>query len=47
VHAAAAGREKRYRVDDTQLQRVAAQLDAVGRSWDARLQRIKRIAEEG
>ncbi|VTR78521.1 ArsR/SmtB family transcription factor [Cellulomonas hominis] len=45
VHATAAGREKRYRVDDAQLERAVAQLDAVGRTWDARLQRIKRIAE--
>ena len=45
VRAAAAGREKRYRVDDAQLARAVAQLTSVGSAWDARLQRIKRIAE--
>ncbi len=45
VRATPAGREKRYRVDDDQLARAAAQLSSVGSAWDARLQRIKRIAE--
>jgi len=45
VRATAAGREKRYRVDETQLARAVAQLTSVGSAWDARLQRIKRIAE--
>jgi ArsR family transcriptional regulator, cadmium/lead-responsive transcriptional repressor len=45
VRAAPAGREKRYRVDDEQLARAVAQLSSVGSAWDARLQRIKRIAE--
>jgi ArsR family transcriptional regulator, cadmium/lead-responsive transcriptional repressor len=45
VHATAAGRERRYRVDDVQLARAVAQLSAVGSEWDARLARIKRIAE--
>jgi DNA-binding transcriptional ArsR family regulator len=45
VRSTAAGREKRYRVDDAQLARAVAQLSAVGSAWDARLQRIKRIAE--
>ena len=45
VRATPAGREKRYRVDDAQLARAVAQLNAVGAAWDARLQRIKRIAE--
>jgi len=45
VRATPAGREKRYRVDDAQLSRAVAQLSSVGASWDARLQRIKRIAE--
>jgi len=45
VHAAAAGRERRYRVDDAQLARAAAQLSSVGTTWDARLRRIKDIAE--
>ncbi|MDG4825602.1 metalloregulator ArsR/SmtB family transcription factor [Asanoa sp. WMMD1127] len=45
VHGAPAGRERRYRVDEAQLARAVAQLSAVGASWDARLRRIKRIAE--
>ena len=45
VHVTAAGRERRYRVDDAQLARAAAQLADVGSTWDARLRRIKRIAE--
>lgn len=45
VRATSVGREKRYRVDDVQLARAAAQLSSVGATWDARLQRIKRIAE--
>jgi predicted transcriptional regulator len=45
VRATPAGREKRYRVEDAQLSRAVAQLNSVGSAWDARLQRIKRIAE--
>ena len=45
VTATPAGREKRYRVDEAQLARAAAQLESVGSAWDARLQRIKRLAE--
>ncbi|MEU7144281.1 metalloregulator ArsR/SmtB family transcription factor [Nocardia sp. NPDC046473] len=45
VHGSPEGREHRYRVDDAQLARAVAQLNAVGSTWDARLQRIKRIAE--
>jgi predicted transcriptional regulator len=45
VRATPAGREKRYRVDDTQLSRAVAQLSSVGSAWDARMQRIKSIAE--
>ena len=45
VRGTSAGREKRYRVDDEQLARAVAQLSSVGSTWDARLQRIKRIAE--
>ena len=45
VHGSAAGREKRYLVDEAQLARAVAQLSSVGSAWDARLQRIKRIAE--
>ena len=40
-----AGRERRYRVDEAQLARAAAQLADVGSTWDARLRRIKSIAE--
>ncbi|MGH9135028.1 MAG: ArsR/SmtB family transcription factor [Ilumatobacteraceae bacterium] len=46
VHGAAAGRERRYRVDDARLARAAEQLANVGSSWDGRLRRIARIAEE-
>jgi DNA-binding transcriptional ArsR family regulator len=45
VRATSTGREKRYRVDDVELARAVAQLSSVGSAWDARLQRIKRIAE--
>jgi DNA-binding transcriptional ArsR family regulator len=45
VAATPEGREKRYRVDEDQLARVVAQLNAVGDTWDARLRRIKQIAE--
>jgi hypothetical protein len=43
--AAQAGRERRYRVDGTRFARAVAQLASVGSTWDARLQRIKRLAE--
>jgi DNA-binding transcriptional ArsR family regulator len=45
VHAATAGRERRFRVDESQLARAVAQLNDVGSAWDSRLQRIKRLAE--
>jgi len=45
VHANPAGRERRYEVDEAQLARAVAQLSSVGATWDARLRRIKRIAE--
>ena len=45
VHATATGREKRYRVDAAQLSRAVSQLASVGATWDARLRRIKTIAE--
>jgi predicted transcriptional regulator len=45
VHATPAGRERLYEVDEAQLARAVAQLSSVGAAWDARLQRIKRIAE--
>jgi DNA-binding transcriptional ArsR family regulator len=45
VRATPAGREKRYRIDDAQLGRAVTQLASVTNAWDARLRRIKRIAE--
>ena len=39
------GREMRYQVDEAQLARAVAQLAAVGATWDARLRRIRQIAE--
>jgi ArsR family transcriptional regulator, cadmium/lead-responsive transcriptional repressor len=45
VRATPVGRERRFQVDERQLARAAAQLADVGSAWDARLQRIKRIAE--
>jgi predicted transcriptional regulator len=39
------GREKRYHVDQAQFARAVAQLNSVGASWDARLRRIKTLAE--
>jgi DNA-binding transcriptional ArsR family regulator len=45
VHATPVGRERRYRVDEAQLARATAQLASVGATWDARLRRIRRIAE--
>jgi DNA-binding transcriptional ArsR family regulator len=45
VHVTPTGREKRYEVDEAQLARAVTQLTTVGATWDARLRRIKRIAE--
>lgn len=45
VHVTPVGRERRYEVDGAQLACAVAQLSAVGATWDARLQRITRIAE--
>ena len=45
VHGSLAGRERRYEVDEAQLGRAVDQLASVGATWDARLNRIKRIAE--
>ena len=45
VHATQAGREKRYEIDEAQFARAVAQLNSVGNTWDARLRRIKQIAE--
>jgi DNA-binding transcriptional ArsR family regulator len=46
VHGTPTGRERRYRIDDAQLARAAAQLADVGSGWDGRLRRIARIAEQ-
>jgi DNA-binding transcriptional ArsR family regulator len=45
VTSAPVGRELRYRIDDAQFARAVAQLAAVGSAWDARLTRIKQLAE--
>ena len=45
VHATPSGREIRYEVDEEQFARAVAQLASVGATWDARLRRIKRMAE--
>jgi predicted transcriptional regulator len=45
VRSAPAGRENRYHVDEAQLARAVAQLNSVGAMWDARLRRIKSLAE--
>ncbi|WP_129788435.1 ArsR/SmtB family transcription factor [Promicromonospora panici] len=45
VHGTTAGRERLYRVDQMQLARAVGQLMEVGTTWDARLGRIRRIAE--
>jgi DNA-binding transcriptional ArsR family regulator len=45
VQVTPAGREMRYQVDEAQLARAVLQLSSVGATWDARLRRIKRIAE--
>jgi DNA-binding transcriptional ArsR family regulator len=45
VHVTPSGRERLYEVDEAQLARAVAQLASVGAAWDARLRRIKRIAE--
>ena len=39
------GRERIYEVNQAQLARAAEQLSSVGATWDARLHRIKGIAE--
>ncbi|MFP3914350.1 MAG: ArsR/SmtB family transcription factor [bacterium] len=45
VRTRPAGRERHYRIDERQLSRAVAQLSEVGAAWDARLGRIKAIAE--
>ena len=45
VHATPSGREKRYSVDQAQVARAVAQFAEVSAAWDARLDRIRLIAE--
>ena len=45
VHATTNGRERQFRIDQTQFARAVAQLADVGAAWDSRLRRIKRLAE--
>ncbi|MBO9521108.1 MAG: helix-turn-helix transcriptional regulator [Nocardioidaceae bacterium] len=45
VSATPSGRERQYRLDEAQFARAVAQLHEVGSAWDARLQRIKTLAE--
>jgi DNA-binding transcriptional ArsR family regulator len=45
VHATPSGRERIYAVDEAQFARAVAQLASVGAAWDARLRRIRTIAE--
>lgn len=45
VHGTTEGRERRYRIDDRQFARAAAQLADVGHAWDGRLRRIARVAQ--
>jgi DNA-binding transcriptional ArsR family regulator len=46
VRAIEHGRERRYRIDAAQFARAVAQLRAVSDAWDARLGRLKRLAEQ-
>lgn len=46
VRAAVVGRERRLRIDEAQFARAVAQLQAVSTAWDARLDRVKRLAEQ-
>jgi ArsR family transcriptional regulator, cadmium/lead-responsive transcriptional repressor len=45
VAATTIGRERRYGVDERRFARAVDQLTSVGTAWDARLRRIKSIAE--
>jgi DNA-binding transcriptional ArsR family regulator len=45
VRGTPVGRERRYDVDQQQLARAVAQLASVQAAWDARLNRIKHLAE--
>ena len=45
VESIPAGREVRYRAIGARLSGIAAELDRIGAEWDARLARIRSIAE--
>lgn len=45
VVSARVGRELRYRAIGARLSEFARDLDAIGASWDRRLDRIRRVAE--
>lgn len=45
VQVTNSGRERIFEVSQAQLARAVAQLSSVGAAWDARLHRIKGIAE--
>jgi DNA-binding transcriptional ArsR family regulator len=45
VEATPFGREIRYRALGARLSGIASELDRIGTAWDARLERIKHIAE--
>jgi len=45
IEAVRAGREVRYRALGARLSEVAKELDRIGSEWDARLARIRMIAE--
>lgn len=45
IEAVPSGREIRYRALGARLSEIANQLDRIGAEWDARLVRIKNIAE--
>lgn len=46
VSAVEVGRERRYRIEEAQFARAVAQLHQVSAAWDARLGRIKHLAEQ-
>jgi DNA-binding transcriptional ArsR family regulator len=45
VEASREGREVRYRAVGARLSAVARRLDSIGDEWDARLARLKKLAE--
>lgn len=45
VRSVSAGRERHYHLDEAQFARALAQLAGVTHNWDARLARIKQVAE--